>query len=248
MLLLYLPNDRRTYSIESSTESLHNCKGEIMTKKGLDKRFNAEGVEGHWTNNSVAGAMAIDLLNVRDSTLVGAIGELIAWKNLNRKGISVYRFGSIYFSGIHEKQADFSDFFSRNLKWFNNQQVNYLKNIDRYETRRWDFIGCRYRYRSRYGRRRIEQASFELRAAQSKKEEKEIQVKEEELEKLQKKFRIREFYLIEVKTTQDRTRRGKFKGKMQTNIPYAKSLGFKPLLMIVEFLDNWRFQVTCEEL
>jgi hypothetical protein len=200
-----------------------------VTKKGFGKRI-------------------IDLLNVRDSTLVGAIGELIAWKYLHRQKISIYRFGSIYFPGIHNKQANLLDFFSGRLKWLNNKQVDYLKNIDRYENRRWDFIGCRHRYKSRYGRRRIEQATLELREAQNKKEEKEIQVKEEALEKLQKKFRIREFYLIEVKTTQDRTRQGKFKGKIQTNIPYAKSLGFKPLLIIVEFLDNWILQVTCEEL
>lgn len=192
--------------------------------------------------------VVIDLFKEKDTGFVGAIGELVAWKYLHRKKISVYRFGSIHFPGIHNKQADFSDFFSKHLKWLNKQQVDYLKNIDRYETRRWDFIGYRYRYKSRYGRRRIEQVAFELREAHSKKDEKEIQVKEEALEKLQKKFRIGEFYLIEVKTTQDRTRRGKFKGKIQTNIPYAKSLGFKPLLIIVEFLDNWTLQVTCEEL
>lgn len=219
-----------------------------MKKRGLDKRFNPNGIKGRWTNNSVVGAMVIDLLNVSDSTLVGAIGELIAWKYLHRKGISVYRFGSTYFPSIHEKQPDLSDFFLEHCKWLNKQQVDYLKNIYEYENRRWDFIGHRYRYKSRYGRKRIEQVAFELREAHSKKDEKEIQVKGEELEILLKKFRTEEFYLIEVKTTQDRMRRGKFKGKIQTNIPCAKSLGFKPLLIIVELLDNWTYQVTCEEL
>lgn len=133
-----------------------------MTKKGI---------EGNWDNNSLDREMLIDLFSTRDSTLIGAVGELIVWKYLKREEISVYRFGSTYFPGIHEKQADLSDFFSGYLKWLNKQQVDYLKNIYRYETRRWDFIGRRYRYKSRYGRRRIEQVTFELRETHNKKEE-----------------------------------------------------------------------------
>ena len=90
--------------------------------------------------------MMIDLQYTRDSTLIGAIGELIAWKYLNWKGISIYRFGSIFYPGIHKNQADLSDFLSEHLESLSSQQIDYLKNLYKYEGRMWDFIGFRYRY------------------------------------------------------------------------------------------------------
>jgi hypothetical protein len=196
--------------------------------------------------------MMIDLRRARDSTLIGAFGELIAWKYLNSKGISVYRFGSTFYPGIHRNQADLSEFLSEHLKSLSCQQVDYLKNIYKYESRMWDFIGLKYRYKSKYGRRKVEQAAFELRKAYREKDEEGIKVKEETLEKLLQKFRILDLYLIEVKTrssfSHDLEALKKGKGKLQKNIPYAKSLGFKPLIIVVEFLENWKFRVFCEEL
>jgi len=196
--------------------------------------------------------MMINLRCTRDSALIGAVGELIAWKYLSSKGISIYRFGSTFYPGIHTKQADLSDFFQAHLKSLSSQQVDYLKNMYKYEDRMWDFIGIRYTYKSRYGREKVEQAAFELREAHRKKDEKEIKAKEETLEKLLQKFRILELYLIEVKTrfasSHDLKGLKKGKVKMQKNIPYAKSLGFKPLLIVVEFLKNWKLRVHCKEL
>jgi hypothetical protein len=99
----------------------------------------------------------------------------------------------------------------------------------------------------------VEQAALELRRAYMEKDEKEIKAKEETLEKLLQKFRILDLYLIEVKTrsTFSHDLKGLLKGKgrkIQRNISYAKSLGFKPLLIVVELLENWRFKVSCEEL
>jgi len=196
--------------------------------------------------------MVIDLRRARDSTLIGAMGELIAWKYLNSKGISVYRFGSTFYPGIHRNQTDLSDFLSQHLKSLNCQQVDYLKDIYKYESRMWDFIGLKYRYKSRYGRRKVEQAAFELRKAYRERDEEGIKIKEEMLEKLLQKFQILDLYLIEVKTrssfSHDLKGLKKGKGKIQKNIPYAKSLGFKPLLVVVELIENWKFRVFCKEL
>ncbi len=196
--------------------------------------------------------MMIDLRRVRDSTLIGALGELIAWKYLSSKGISVYRFGSTFYPGIHRNQADLSDFLSEHLKSLSSQQVDYLKEHYKYESRMWDFIGLKYRYKSRYGRRKVEQAAFELRKAYKEKDEESIKVKEETLEKLLHKFRILDLYLIEVKTrtafSHDLKDLKERKGKIQKNISYAKSLGFQPLLIVVELIENWKFRVTCKEL
>jgi hypothetical protein len=59
---------------------------------------------------------------------------------------------------------------------------------------------------------------------------------------------VEEVYLVEVKTRQDRTRLGGLKGRIPEDIQKAKSLGFKPLIIRVALLDNWTFEVTCEEL
>jgi hypothetical protein len=174
-----------------------------MTKKELDKRFNTAGIEGHWTNNSIAGEMTIDLMSVRDSALIGTIGELIAWKYLRmRKGVLSYWFGGFpHLIRFPFRRGDFD----YEIHGLGKHQIEYLKTMPRtYDliaAKRTPFVG-----------------------------------------------EVEEVYLVEVKTTQDRTRRGKFKGRIPEDIQEAKSLRFKPLLIIVEFLDNWRFQVTCEEL
>jgi len=53
-------------------------------------------------------------------------------------------------------------------------------------------------------------------------------------------------YLIEVKTT----RRGRLHStrKKAEEIMLAKSLGFTPLVVHVEFLQGWKFKVTCKQL
>jgi hypothetical protein len=178
-----------------------------MTKKELDKRFNATGIEGHW-NNSIAGEMTIDLLNVKDSALVGTIGELIAWKYLRmRKGVM-----SLWFGGFphlvrfpfRKGECDYE------IRGLGKRQIEYLKTMPR---------------------------SYDL-----------IAVKRKRMPTGEVVEEVEEVYLVEVKTTQDRTKRGKFKGKIPEDVQEAKSLGFKPLLIIVEFLDNWTYRITCEEL
>ena len=52
--------------------------------------------------------------------------------------------------------------------------------------------------------------------------------------------------LIEVKTTRQGTLHDT--RKKADEIKKAKSLGFMPLLVHVEFLQNWKFKVTCRQL
>jgi hypothetical protein len=194
-----------------------------MTKKGLDKRFNSHGIEGHWTNDSVAGEMTIDLLNLRDSALTGTIGELIAWKYIRmRTGVM-----SWWFSGFphlvrfpfRKGEIDYNLYRRHRIPFpsdevdyngLRKRQIEYLKTLPR---------------------------SYDL-----------IAVKRKRLPTGALTNEVEEVYLVEVKTTQDRTRHGKFKGRLPEDIQEAKSLGFKPLLIIVELLDNWTCQVTCEEI
>ena len=179
-----------------------------MTKKGLDKRFNTHGIEGRWTNNSIAGEMTIDLLNVRDSALTGTIGELIAWKYLRmRKGVMSWWFGGfphLVRFPFRKGELDYG------IHGLGKCQIDYLKRLPR---------------------------SYDL-----------IAVKRKRLPTGAVANEVEEAYLVEVKTTEDKRRRGNFKGKLPEDIREAKSLGFKPLVIIVELLNNWTYQVTCREL
>jgi hypothetical protein len=136
------------------------------------------------------------------------------------------------------------------ISGLNEVQIEFLKNI----SRRYDFICCKYRYKSRYYKRRIEDVTAKLRSAIQEKNEEEIKDKERELKKVLKKGRMMDIYVVEVKATVKRRRHNMKEGvkgmrrKLPKDIQKAKSLGFKPLLIIVEFLDSWKFKVICEEL
>lgn len=180
-----------------------------MVKKGFDKRFCTKGFEGQWKGDSITGKMIVDLLSVKDSALIGTIGELFAWKYLRmRKGVLPKWFGG----GPHFLRYPFRrGEVNYKINGLNNSQIEYLKKIPR----RYDLIAVK--------RRRYESSPF---------------VGEPE-----------EIYLAEVKTTCGGAHLG---GKMREKIPEdvqeAKSLGFRPLLIIVELLENWKFEVTCREL
>ncbi len=161
--------------------------------------------------------MTVDLLNTKDTGLVGAIGEVIAWQYLHQKGIIAVRFGMgrPWFIGKMESDEVKSPF-DRFLEhtWFTKRQLAYLVNLqEKGTTRRWDFIAI--------GARDIG-----------------------------KKWRT--VYLVEVKVRrQGKSRydlRGALKGKILQDLEEVKSFGFVPLLLIVDLLDNWRFEITSAKL
>lgn len=158
--------------------------------------------------------MVIDLLSTNDSSLIGAIGEIIAWKYLWSRKIRAHRFASEY-PWLRDYPMNRLNF---EFPWLNKQQVEYLRNLWQRGPRRWDFIGVKYK-RDSSG------------AVHSEPEE---------------------VYSIEVKTRRIGRERhdlsGLFKGKISEDIPEVKSRGFKPLLIIVDLLDNWKFKITYKEL
>jgi len=151
-----------------------------------------------------------DLAGTKDSTLIGTIGELIAWRYLRDvTGVFPMWFGAgqylypQYPTRIGVKYE---------ISGLDKALIEFLKNADR----RFDFIVVK--------RRRIAPGLL---------------------------GEPEEIYLVEVKATIKGRRhdlRGKMKRKLPNDIQKAKSLGFKPLLIIVEFLNDWKFRVTCKEL
>ncbi len=90
----------------------------------------------------------MDLLNSRDTGLVEAIGETIAWQYLYRKGITAVSFGLgrpwfIDKTQSEEVKSSFDRFVEGT--WFTKRQLDYLVNLHEKGDRRWDFIAksCR---------------------------------------------------------------------------------------------------------
>jgi len=151
-----------------------------------------------------------DLAATRDSTLIGTIGELIAWRYMRMvTGLFPMWFGAgSYFYPQYPRRTDMD----YEISGLDETQIKFLKNVPR----RYDFVVVK--------RRRIAPGLL---------------------------GEPEETYLVEVKAT-FRGRRHDLKGRMKRKLPKdiqkAKSLGFKPLLIIVKFLDSWNFKVICKEL
>ena len=155
-------------------------------------------------------AKTFDLSDTRDSTLIGTIGELIAWRYLRKvTGVFPMWFGAgSYFHPQypHCRGRDYE------ISGLGESQTEFLKNV----TRRYDFVVVK--------RRRIAHGLL---------------------------GDPEEVYLVEVKATFEGRRhdlRGEMKRKLPEDIEKAKSLGFKPLLVIVKFVSRWKFEVTGREL
>ena len=181
----------------------------------------------------------IDLLNTKDTSLVGEIGEIIARKYLWQKGISAIRPNLVRWTswladylvqkgllhapleGFHEpdnyEQLDELDQLqivaSSLLRDFEEQQSRYVVDLIEYgHTWGWDFVG-----HGRYS--------------------KDVYLIEIKTSRVGKKYRLKSSWSGRSRREYERADLGK-----------AKSLGFKLLLVNVELLDNWQFEVSDREL
>lgn len=86
----------------------------------------------------------LDLGGTRDSSLIGGIGEMIAWKYLRGRGIWSHRIGRWYpFPADYPfKRSELS----YQLEGVSGDQVDYLKNMCLRGPRRYDFVGTRRRH------------------------------------------------------------------------------------------------------
>ncbi|HKZ95115.1 MAG TPA: hypothetical protein VJ249_11140 [Candidatus Bathyarchaeia archaeon] len=82
-----------------------------------------------------------DLVVTKDPSLIGATGEMIAWKYLRGKRIWTHRIGSWYpFPPSHPLRKGEDNFELRGLK---DEQVEYLKNNYLRGPRPYDFVGVK---------------------------------------------------------------------------------------------------------
>lgn len=86
-------------------------------------------------------AEVFDLAATKDSSLIGAIGEMIAWKHLRRRGIWAHRIGGWYpFPPNYPFRKGETNY---ELSGLNSMQVEYLKNMWLHGPRRYDFVGVK---------------------------------------------------------------------------------------------------------
>jgi len=177
------------------------------------------------------------LLSTNNTSLVGEIGEIISKHYLQKK----MKFPYLHKFSLHGSEREWIK-----QTFTDKDKIEYL--VD-YKGRYWDLIGVKYRYKSRYGRKRVEKAAAELRSALREKEEEKAKSKEAELAHLLKKFRIEEVYLIEVKTMREDAIRHDLNPIAKHKIgdfEEAKAVGFKVLLVTVTLLSDWKFE--CEHI
>ena len=80
--------------------------------------------------------MIIDLLTIRDTSLVGTIGELIARKHLHSEHIAAFKFRS---------DSEFLNSF------LNKKQIKYLQDLTEHGPNWcWDFVGIRHASKDSY--------------------------------------------------------------------------------------------------
>jgi hypothetical protein len=152
--------------------------------------------------------MIFDMLDTKDTGLVGAIGEVIAWQYLHKNRIIASRFGQGRPWFVEKLRDEGEPDFQHS--WLTEQQTDFLRDLFKQSPRLWDFVGTKH-------------------------------------------YPPEQHYLVEVKTRRPRKNRhdlrGSFKGLITEDQKRAMSLhGFKPLLVVVDLLDNWRFEVTLREL
>lgn len=156
-----------------------------------------------------------DIATTKDSSFVGGIGEMVAWKFLRRRGIWAHRIGGWYpfpsnFPFIRGKP-------SYELRGLKTEQVEYLKEMCLHGPRRYDFVGVK-RKKGPHGLAGD----------------------------------IEDVYLVEVKTEGVRSSRhdlqGLMKGKIPNDVDRPKELGFKVLFVLVSLIDDWKCNISCNEL
>ena len=84
-------------------------------------------------------AEVIELVDTKDSSLIGAIGEVAAWKFLGRRRILAHRIGQWY---PFPANYPFSrGELSYDLSGLSTEQVDYLRRMCSHGPRRYDFVG-----------------------------------------------------------------------------------------------------------
>ena len=84
--------------------------------------------------------MEFNLLTTKDTGLMGAIGETIAWQYLHQKGMIAYRFGTGR-PWFPTKEINHRFY----IEWLNKRQLEYLNDLRKLGSRLWDFIAIRAR-------------------------------------------------------------------------------------------------------
>lgn len=155
--------------------------------------------------------------------LIGAFGEIVAWDTLRKsRGVWAWKIGSWNF--FPEGYPDFRDRRER-LSFLTKKQADFVENKEANQIIEFDFVGVKCK-------------SFGSCTTQG-----ETEYIYEGIEGV---------YLIEVKAGRGQNIRHYIRNPVRAfqpeNIRKAKAIGFKVALVVVELLENWKYQVTYRDM
>jgi hypothetical protein len=160
--------------------------------------------------------MTINLFESTESSLKGAIGELIAWRYLHVHRIWSYSLHTVLGAG-HVLGIELEN---QKPDWINEAQAAYL--VKGGFPRTWDFVGVRKRDKLKKKWKTKEGWRFKYETV------------------------VEAIYLFEIKSGWKKNIGSDGRGKIppRDEIELVKSLGFVPALIKVQFTEGWTADVT----
>jgi hypothetical protein len=158
--------------------------------------------------------MTLNLVDTTESTLKGAIGELLAWKYLSVHRIQSYALYPYLELGINWDWKETKEKFS----WLNAAQMEYLRRNDMRGPRRWDLVGLTGHIetiRTQSGGKKFvmdELYLFEVKTGSTRKD-------------------------MGPRSIARKMPPG-------DEVERVKGLGFKPVLVKVQLADDWNFNIS----
>jgi len=180
--------------------------------------------------------MMLDLLSTKDTSLVGEIGEVIARKYLWHKGITAYAPGRIMWLSLLAERTDILNLYLEVEK--NHDMFEELNEAEQRVLIEYSSVKTLGEERIRYLKDLFDYGpTWCWDYAGYGRHSEEVYLIEVKTSRVGKKYTLKSSW-------SGRSRRG----YQRVDLEKARSLGFKLLLVNVELLDNWKFEVSDREL
>jgi hypothetical protein len=177
------------------------------------------------------------LLGRNASSLIGALGEIIAWNTLRKKGIQAFKIG--VWSFFPQGYPYWFGELDNQHRFLKREQAEFVENKVRNDIVEFDFVGVKLKG---YRILKVEVESIED----------SMDGKRKSTDKSPSVEDVEAVYLVEVKTGRGENIRHYIRNPMRAfspeNIHKAKALGFKVALVVVELLENWRYRINFREM
>ena len=163
----------------------------------------------------------LTLLGRKASNLTGALGEIIAWDTLRKRGISAYKIGSWNFF-----PQGYPHFRDKELSFLTRKQAEFVERKEENQIIEFDFVGvkCKDKFTVTLNKAEIEHVYSGIEGVYL------IEVK------AGRGANIRNYMMNPIRAFSSE------------NLNSAKAIGFKVALVVVELLENWKYRISYREM